>query len=80
MGGNLYEVKPQAGPYDASRGVVLSWDEQTESLQSLPPNQSGVNMEGEIRGIRIVENGAGNPQRIIIARYNDSPIIYTKKE
>src|SRR6056297_333732 len=80
MGGNLYEVKPQAGPYDASRGVVLSWDEQTGSLQSLPPEQSGMNVEGEIRGIRVVEAGEGNPQRIIIARYNKSPVIYTKKE
>jgi len=80
MGGNLYEVKPQAGPYDASRGVLLSWDEQAGSLQSLPPEQSGMNVEGEIRGIRVVEAGENNPQRIIIARYNKSPVIYTKKE
>src|SRR6056297_698516 len=71
MGGNLYEVKPQAGPYDASRGVVLSWDEQAGSLQSLPPEQSGMNVEGEIRGIRVMEAGENNPQRIIIARYNE---------
>jgi hypothetical protein len=76
MGGNLYEVKPQAGPYDASRGVVLNWDEQAGSLQSLPPPQSGMNVEGEIRGIRVVQTGESDRQRIIVARYNDQPLIF----
>jgi len=76
MGGNLYEVKPQAGPYDASRGVVLSWDEKSGSLQSLPPGQSGMNVEGEIRGIRVVSGDKPEQKRLIIARYDDNHIIY----
>ena len=76
MGGNLYEVKPQAGPYDASRGVVLSWDEQSGSLQSLPPHQSGLSVEGEIRGVLSLETEGTTGQHILIVRYNEPPIIY----
>jgi hypothetical protein len=76
MGGNLYEVKPQAGPYDASRGVVLIWDERTGSLQSLPPDQSGLNVEGEIRGIQKLDGPQGTPGRILIVRYHESPLMF----
>jgi len=76
MGGNLYEVKPQAGPYDASRGVVLSWDEQAGSLQSLPPYQSGLNVEGEIREVLSLETEGTTGQRILIARHNGPPLIF----
>jgi len=76
MGGNLYEVKPQAGPYDASRGVVLSWDEKSGSLQSLPPGQSGMNVEGEIRGIRVVSGDKPEQKRLIIARYDEPPLVF----
>jgi len=80
MGGNLYEVKPQAGPYDASRGVVLTWDEQAGGLQSLPPHQSGVDVEGEIRGILALEAEGSAARRILMVRYDEPPIIYQVRE
>jgi len=56
MGGNLYDVKPQSGPYDASRGAVLSW--RDNRIQSYMPQQSGVNITGEIRRFQIIESNS----------------------
>jgi len=71
MGGNLYDVKPQVGPYDASRGVVLTYQEG--QLQSLSPSQSGLNIEGEIRKILPFSNQKGE-QMILFTRY-DQPVV-----
>lgn len=72
MGGNLYDVKPQTGPYDASRGVVLTYWEGM--LRSLPPSQSGLNIQGEVRNILPVTYGDGD-SKLIILRYNQEPVI-----
>ena len=53
IGGNLYDVKPQSGPYDAGRGVVLTYSEG--ALHSLPPHLSGVHIQGEIRNTLTLE-------------------------
>ena len=74
LGGNLYGVKPQSGPYDASRGAVLAVDESTGSLGSLRPDQSGVAIDGEIRTI-VPVNRADGSTAWIIARYNDTPMV-----
>jgi enediyne biosynthesis protein E4 len=71
LGGNLYDVKPQSGPYDASRGVVLAYRDGT--LKSVPPHQSGMNVQGEIRNIRSIQTTYGT--QLIITRFNDSPVV-----
>ncbi|WP_340105654.1 VCBS repeat-containing protein [Rhodohalobacter sp. 8-1] len=72
MGGNLYEVKPQAGPYDASRGVVVGY--LNGELGTYTSQQSGVKINGQIRTIQSFDGDRGR-QKIIIARYNNSPVI-----
>jgi enediyne biosynthesis protein E4 len=72
MGGNLYDVKPQSGPYDASRGVVLGYRDGT--LKSVPPHQSGVNITGEIRNIQSIQTPHGT--QLIITRFNDITVVY----
>ena len=72
LGGNLYHVKPQSGPYDASRGAVLSYD--GERLGSWHPDNSGVNINGEIRTIQPFRGADGN-QFLLFARYNDTPKV-----
>lgn len=68
MGGNLYNVKPQVGPYDASRGVVLTYHEG--QLKSLPHSQSGLNVEGEIRNIMPIK--ISEKTTLILTRFNES--------
>ena len=76
MGGNLYDVKPQSGPYDASRAVVLSL--QGEEFASLPPHQSGLNLPGEIRKILPVTIGENNG--LLFARFDEKPVFFRFSE
>jgi hypothetical protein len=71
LGGNLYDAQPFVGPYDASRGVVLSYIDG--KLQSLPSRISGLNIRGEIRGIETLK--IGNDKYLIVARHGESPVI-----
>jgi hypothetical protein len=74
MGGNLYEVKPVAGPYDASRGTVVRVGGPGR-LSSRPAQQSGFSVDGAIR--RIVELRAGDGSTLLVAaRNNDPPKVY----
>jgi hypothetical protein len=75
MGGNLYDVKPQAGPYDASRGVVIGYG--NGKIGSYSPELSGIHTNGEIRGIRKLQIGGDDRIRhIVISRYDDTLEIF----
>lgn len=76
MGGNLYDVKPQAGPYDASRSVVLTYHEG--KLRSISPQQSGLNFNGEIRKIVPIESKDNT--MLIISRFNDGIGVFKKSD
>ena len=68
--GNLYEVKPMAGQYDASYGTVLTLD-----LKSIPETISGLSVKGSGRKIISVENADGD-RILVIARNNAAPLFY----
>jgi len=72
MGGNLYDVKPQSGPYDASRGLVLTYHDG--GLHNLSPAQSGLNIPGEIRKILSISN-ENDDSKLLFVRYDQSPVI-----
>jgi len=72
MGGNLFDVKPQFGPYDASRGVVMTVSD--EKLKSYPHQFSGVNVPGEIRNIKTIK-AANDGEYLIFSRFNQNPVI-----
>ncbi len=76
MGGNLYDVKPQSGPFDASRSTVLTY--HNGKLGSITPQLSGMDLNGEIRKIVPIGNKA-NPM-LIISRFNEGVGIYKKSE
>lgn len=69
LGGNLDQVKPQAGPYDASYGILLRQD-STGQFRSLSSQESGISIPGDIRAIKSIS--LGNEVLIIVARNNDS--------
>jgi hypothetical protein len=54
LGGNLEGARPQAGPYDATRGVLLRRS-SSRAFEALSPHQSGLLSEGEIRSIHPLE-------------------------
>ncbi len=69
LGGNLYGVKPEAGRYDASQGVVIQVSENRE-LKVISTEQSGFTIDGEVRQILQVGN------QVYLLRSDEEPVIY----
>ncbi|MGF1669826.1 MAG: VCBS repeat-containing protein [Balneolaceae bacterium] len=74
VAGNLLEVKPVAGPYDASWGALIMRGDDG-GLASISPVHSGLQAGGASRGIVSVRD-AGGHTLIVIARNNASPLVY----
>ncbi len=69
-GGNLYDVKPEAGRYDASYGNAWIADTREELTWS----ESGFFVEGQVRKILTME--ANGRTLIIVARNNNTLSIF----
>jgi hypothetical protein len=74
LGGNLYSVKPEAGRYDASYGLILK-GKGNGQFRAVAQKQSGLKVDGEIRDI--ISIGNRKQQSLIISRNNDSIVTYT---
>jgi len=72
LGGNLHNVKPEAGRYDASYGVYLQGTETGEFIV-VPPQQSGLELEGEIRDFDLIEI---NGHKILMVARNNASIQF----
>ena len=68
LGGNLDNVKPEVGRYDASYGSFLLGDGQG-GFQNIPAKLSGFHLDGEIRDIMEVKTNNG--EILVISRNND---------
>lgn len=73
LAGNLYGVKPEAGRYDASYGVLLKGDGKGNFI-SMPAKESGILMQGEVRDIRQINVRGKN--YLIVLRNNDTPQFF----
>ena len=71
MGGNLYNVKPEFGIYDASYGIYL---ENTPNELKFYPNGKGFNLKGEVRSIVV------DKKNIWVARNKDTLAHFIIKE
>ena len=78
LGGNLYQVKPQLGRYDASQGLFLKGDGHG-GLAPVPAGRSGFRVQGQIRDIKDLP-GAGGKGRILVAVNNDSLHVFTVRK
>ncbi len=76
MGGNLYNVKPEAGRYDASFGTFLKGDGKG-SFSTVANTTSGLKIDGQIRDMKMI--GRGNNKTIIVSRNNDSLLLLRVK-
>jgi hypothetical protein len=68
LGGNLYNVKPEVGRYDASYGVYL--ENKGDFNFKTAPNGSGFSVKGEIRGMETLNN------QLLVSRNRDSILIF----
>jgi hypothetical protein len=67
LGGNLYNVKPEVGRYDASYGSLLLGDGKG-GFTNVPARVSGFRLEGEVRDIMEVNTADG--RLMVVARSN----------
>ncbi len=72
LGGNLWEVKPEVGRYDASWGAALALGE--DGYRSLPATRSGFIVEGPVRGIHRVTTPQG--PRLLVVRNDTTPVWF----
>lgn len=68
LGGNLYNVKPEVGRYDASYGVYL--ENQGELNFEAVSDGKGFSVKGEIRDFETIDN------KIFVSRNRDSLLIF----
>jgi len=73
LGGNLYNVKPEVGRYDASYGAFLSGDGKG-GFSYIASRESGFHLEGEIRDI--LEVTTRNGKILVLSRSNDPLQIF----
>lgn len=73
LGGNLYNVKPEIGRYDASYGNFLAGDGHG-NFTYIPAKESGFFLDGEIRDIKEVATQKG--KILLVSRSNDSAEVF----
>jgi hypothetical protein len=76
LGGNLYRVKPEAGRYDGSCGLLLR-GEGNGNFKAVLSEQSGIHIDGEVRDMLTLDTPAG--PIVVVSRNNDSVVIYRIK-
>jgi hypothetical protein len=76
LGGNLYNVKPEVGRYDASYGVLLKGDGKG-GYTSVPYRNTGFQLDGEVRDIVTVATPSGDI--LLVSRSNDTMLTFLKK-
>lgn len=77
VGGNLHDVKPQTGKYDALEPTILFYVPDCDCLQSLPARSTALNAPGEIRAITLFPADAeSSDSRVLIARRGEAPLLF----
>jgi len=71
LGGNFYELKPQAGRHNASKGVFLK-NVTGNSFECLPPAKTGITVSGEVRDAIEIN------KMLLVARNNQSMMIFKR--
>jgi hypothetical protein len=73
LGGNLNNVKPEVGSYDANYGDILEGDGKG-GFSYIPAKLSGFRLNGEVRDIKVINTKSG--KLVLVARSNDSFQIF----
>jgi len=74
LAGNDYNLKPQFGRLDASKGLLLKVSEIGD-MEIIPSEKSGFSIDGEVKHIRKITN-KNNEVFILVAINNQAPKIF----
>ena len=75
LGGNLFRVKPEAGRYDGSYGLLLEGSKD-RTFRPVNSNRSGVKITGEIRDIVTLKTGKPGKRLVVVSRNDLSALTY----
>lgn len=75
LGGNFFNVKPQMGRFNSSKGIYLK-GLGNRKFQYTRPTECGLYVEGEVRDVAIVK---GKKKTMLVARNNASVLAFQKK-
>ena len=75
LAGNLYNVKPEVGRYDANYGQVLLGSEELK-FKAVPYNYSGLSMDSQVRDFSILKN-LGGKNYLLVLNNNDTLQSYS---
>ena len=70
MGGNLYDVKPEVGRYDANYGLILLGNKK-KKFKKVPNSKSGILFKGQVRDIINIRNKL-NSNLLFVLNNNDT--------
>lgn len=73
LGGNLYEVKPEAGRYDASYGLLLLGNGQGR-FTPVKGRDSGLSLKSAVRKMALIDTG--KQTLLLVANNNDSVQVF----
>lgn len=76
--GNKYPAEVETPRNDASYGVVLTYDREAKEFSVLPPQQSGIYLQGECKALTRLQPTRGPAQ--IIAAMNDDQVRLLTRE
>lgn len=71
LAGNLYDVKPEVGRYDANYGCLLAGDGKG-AFTTVPFQESGLFIKGQVRDIKTLEYGG---KKILLVARNDDILV-----
>ena len=75
LAGNLYNVKPEVGRYDANYGQILLGSEELK-FKAVPYNYSGLSMDSQVRDFSILKN-LGGKNYLLVLNNNDTLQSYS---
>ncbi len=76
LAGNLHNVKPEVGRYDASYGTFLKGNGNMD-FKAIPASETGLKIEGEARDIDLLDTKQG--KMLFISRNNEAIQIFNLK-
>jgi len=73
-GGNLYNVKPEVGKYDASYGLLLLGNGDG-TFKSVSATESGISFSGQVRDLHLLDIAQ---EKLLVVVKNDAPLEIMK--
>ncbi|MEQ9303594.1 MAG: VCBS repeat-containing protein [Marinoscillum sp.] len=73
LGGNFFNLKPQVGRSNSSKGIFLS-NNGNEKFEYMHPSACGIVVDGEVRDAQVISTARGD--LLVVSRNNDHVLTF----